>query len=51
MIWRLFKYLLILAVLAGLALVAYAFVGPLIFPADFAAPEQQIRAPVTLQSQ
>ncbi|SMY07504.1 hypothetical protein LOM8899_01640 [Flavimaricola marinus] len=47
--WRLIKILLILLVLAGLALIAYAYVGPIIFPADFAAPSQQITAPVTLE--
>lgn len=47
--WRLFKILLVLIVLAGLALVAYAYVGPIVFPADFAAPSQQISKPVTLE--
>lgn len=47
--WRLIKVLLILAVLCGLALIAYAYVGPIVFPADFAAPSQQITAPVALE--
>ena len=47
--WRLIKLLLILVVLAGLLLVAYAYVGPIMFPADFAAPSQQITQPVTLE--
>jgi hypothetical protein len=47
--WRLFKFLMILLILAGLALIAYAYVGPILFPADFAAPTQQITAPVTLE--
>lgn len=50
MLWRLIKALLILAVLAGLALVAYAYVGPLFFPADFTAPAEEIRVPVTLDT-
>ncbi len=48
MIWRLIKVLLALAVLAGLGLVAYAYVGPIFFPADFAAPTTEQSAPVTL---
>lgn len=47
--WRLIKILLILIILAALALIAYAYVGPIVFPADFAAPSQQINAPVTLE--
>ena len=46
--WRLIKLLLILAVLAGLALVAYAYAGPLFFPQDFAAPGTERSLPVTL---
>ncbi len=49
MIWRLIKYLLILAVLAAIGLVIYAYAGPIFFPADFAAPTQDIVAPVTLE--
>lgn len=48
MIWRLIKVLLALAVLAGIGLVAYAYVGPVFFPADFAAPTTQQTAPVSL---
>ncbi|MBM1218932.1 hypothetical protein JQU17_01880 [Ponticoccus sp. SC2-23] len=48
MMWRIVKYLLILLILAGLALVAYAYVGPILFPADFAAPSEEVTAPVTL---
>lgn len=47
--WRLIKIVLGLTVLAGLGLIAYAYVGPVVFPADFAAPSQQITAPVTLE--
>ena len=49
MIWRLIKYLLILAVLAAIGLVIYAYAGPIFFPAYFAAPTQDIVAPVTLE--
>ncbi|WP_299350385.1 hypothetical protein [uncultured Shimia sp.] len=44
---KLFIFLMILVVLAGLGLVAYAYVGP-ILGADFSAPQQEIRVPVTL---
>lgn len=47
--WRIVKFLLVLLVLGGLSLIAYAYVGPVLFPADFAAPSQQITAPVTLE--
>lgn len=46
--WRIFKALLFLGVLAGLALIAYAYLGPWFFPADFAAPQQVTTKPVTL---
>jgi len=49
MIWRIVKYLLIILILAALGLMAYAFVGPVLFPADFAAPSEQVSAPVTLE--
>ena len=49
MLWRLIKFLVVLAILAGLALVAYAYVGPILFPADFAAPSEEMRVPVTLE--
>ena len=51
MMWRIVKYLLILLILAGVALVAYAYVGPVLFPADFAAPSEEVTAPVTLELQ
>ena len=44
---KLLLFLVILVVLAGLGLVAYAYVGP-ILGADFSAPQQEIRVPVTL---
>lgn len=46
--WRLIKVLLILAVLAGIALVAYAYVGPWLFPADFEPPVREVTQPVDL---
>ena len=46
--WRLIKALFFLLVLGGIALVAYAYAGPLFFPADFAPPSDEIRVPVTL---
>jgi hypothetical protein len=48
MLWRIIKLLFILALLAGIALVAYAYVGPVFFPADFAAPSHEVTEPVTL---
>ncbi|MFT5067266.1 MAG: hypothetical protein ACJAXK_001567 [Yoonia sp.] len=49
MLWRLIKFLLLLVILGGLALVAYAYVGPVLFPADFAAPAAVISEPITLE--
>ncbi|WP_172684819.1 hypothetical protein [Phaeobacter sp. 11ANDIMAR09] len=46
---RLIKYLLIFGVLAVLALVAYAYIGPW-FGADFSMPLQEIRKPVVLDA-
>ncbi len=47
---RLVKLLLYLLVLSGIALVAYAYLGPW-FGADFAPPMNEIRVPVTLDAQ
>ncbi|WP_210528293.1 hypothetical protein [Rubellimicrobium arenae] len=49
--WRLIKVLLILAVLAGIALIAFAYVGPLILPGDFQPPSHQVEEPVELNLQ
>ncbi len=49
--WRLIKALLVLAVLAGLGLVAYAYVGPVFFPDDFAPPSRTVTQDVTLGTQ
>jgi|TARA_R110000787_G_scaffold50302_1_gene120098 predicted small lipoprotein YifL len=48
--WRLIKTLFILVLLAGVALVAYAYVGPLFFPGDFAPPTTQVTKSVTLET-
>ena len=48
--WRLIKLLLFLAVLAAAGLVAYAYIGPVFFPADFAATSQEVTRPVTLDT-
>lgn len=48
--WRLIKVILFLIVLAAVGLVAYAYVGPVFFPADFAAPSQEVTTPVTLDT-
>lgn len=48
--WRLIKALLVLIILGGIGLVAYAYIGPLFFPADFAAPSQEVTRPVTLET-
>lgn len=49
MLWRLIKFLLVLAILGAIALVAYAYVGPVLFPADFAAPVQPVSEPIILE--
>jgi predicted small lipoprotein YifL len=46
--WRIIKALLFLAVLAVIAFIGYAYVGPIFFPTDFAAPSQEVTVPVTL---
>ena len=48
LIWALVKAALILAVLAVLGVLAYAYVGPMLFPDDFAAPATEVTKPVTL---
>lgn len=49
LIWALVKAALILVVLAALGLLAYAYVGPMLFPADFAAPASEVVKPVTIE--
>ncbi|WP_372884880.1 hypothetical protein [Shimia sp.] len=46
---KLFRLIFILVVLAVIGLVAYAYLGP-ILGADFSAPQQEIRIPLTLTS-
>ncbi len=46
--WRLIKLLLILAILAGIALVAYAYIGPLVVPGNFEPPLRDMTQPVDL---
>ncbi len=50
MMWRLIKAIFFLGLLAAVALVAYAYVGPVFFPADFAAPSVENRVPVVLET-
>ncbi|GAA6165096.1 hypothetical protein NBRC116590_28000 [Pelagimonas sp. KU-00592-HH] len=44
---KLILFLFLLVALAAIGLVGYAYVGP-ILGADFSAPQQEIRVPVTL---
>ena len=46
--WRLIKFLLILALLALVGLVIYAFVGPFVLPGDFEPPVREVTEPVDL---
>jgi hypothetical protein len=46
---RLFKFLIYLAVIGGIGLAGYAYVGPF-FGADFSAPQSETRVPVTLDA-
>ena len=47
--WRLIKALIYLFILCAIGLIAYAYVGPVFFPDDFAAPQQNVSEPVTLE--
>ncbi len=49
LIWALVKLALLLVVLAALGVLAYAYIGPVLFPDDFAAPAQQVVKPVTIE--
>ncbi|MBR2572818.1 MAG: hypothetical protein IKE14_00675 [Loktanella sp.] len=44
------KLLIFLTILLALGLVAYAYIGPVLFPSDFAAPAQEVTRPVTLDA-
>ena len=46
---KLIKFLIYLACLAFIALVAYAYLGPW-FGTDFVAPQSEIRQPVVLDA-
>lgn len=46
--WRLIKFFFVLVVLVAIAFVAYAYLGPVFMPNDFAAPVQEVVKPVTL---
>ena len=46
---RIIKWLFYLAILGGIALVAYAYVGPF-FGVDFSPPQTEIRQPVELDA-
>ena len=46
--WWLIKALLALAVLAILGLVAFAYLGPIVMPDDFAPPSREVVQPVDL---
>ena len=46
---RIIKWLIIIAILASIALVAYAYLGPF-FGADFSPPEQEIRESLELDT-
>lgn len=48
--WRLIKALFFLLVIGAIGLVGYAYVGPMFFPADFAAPSQEVTRSVTLDT-
>lgn len=45
---RLIKFLFVLAVLAAIAFVGYAYLGPIFVPDDFAPTVEQVVIPVTL---
>lgn len=49
MLWRLIKLLFWLALLGAIALVAYAYIGPVFFPDDFAPPREEIIIPLILE--
>lgn len=48
MIGRLFKFVFVLLVLAAIAFVAYAYLGPIFLPSDFVPPVEQVVEPITL---
>lgn len=46
--WRLIKFVFVLLVLAAIAFVGYAYLGPIFVPADFTPDIQEVVKPVTL---
>ena len=46
---RIIKWLLIIVILAVIALIAYAYIGPF-FGADFSPPTQEIRQSIELDA-
>lgn len=48
MVWKLIKFIVILAILAAIALLIYAYLGPIFMPADFDPPVRDMRVPVPL---
>ncbi|SHH75206.1 hypothetical protein [Marivita hallyeonensis] len=46
---RIVKWLIYLLIIGGLALVAYAYIGPY-FGANFSPPQTEVRQPVTLDA-
>lgn len=48
MLWRLIKVVFWLVVLGAIALVLYAYLGPIFLADDFAAPSQTVTVPVEL---
>ncbi|MGJ8612248.1 MAG: hypothetical protein ACSHWY_14195 [Octadecabacter sp.] len=46
--WRLIKFVFVLVVLAAIAFVGFAYLGPIFMPGDFAAPVHEVVTPVTL---
>lgn len=46
--WRLIKFIFMLLILAVIAFVAYAYIGPVFFAEDFAPPTETVTQPVTL---
>lgn len=51
MLWKFIKLLIFLTILGGLGLIAYAYLGPIFFPQDFAAPQERIERPVVLETE
>ena len=49
--WQLFKAIFLLAALASMGLVAYAYLGPIFFPTDFVPPLSEVSEPVILDGQ